>query len=1077
MENQFNTGYSLVAGSGLSGYEYTYNEIISSLKKKFDTDDQISSDDFFIAIGKFSSVLDVPEIKIKDFIKSKMLNSNVDPILSQIAGKSWKSIISTSIDERLSASFGEEYNRGVTSRHLSVITSSKISPIPGSIPFYSLMGSISDDRKANSVCLTNGEYLKRRRIWRDLLKIFPDYNQGAPLVFMGTNNDKKIVADLINELLTISPGLPKNLYFFKGDPCATDDSILELTDGESNITILNATFKTWLNSVAFDTRQMSLFFGSTPGINYEALHHIKDRILVVPRTKDLPEYDPSTRNRLIDYIFRPSAINWEALNQNFDFHRCVTKDVKETIDQQFSLGKSGVISLSGEAGVGKTITMKRLAFDYSNAGFLSLWIKKNLSSSNSSKWSNVTKHISDSIRATENPKVILFFDGTVENSDHLDDLIRLLSNESFKWCLVTCQRKTDEAFSNETKFSICSDDLSTLSISFPSSLTESELNLLPTYLLHISAAQDLTEAKKIVSNVTTANAADVLCTLWYLFPQSKASISSSLIDEYQTLGGVEGIITQLASESESRKDWARKAYELVTTCSGMNLPLPIEVLVRTLGIAYEDWLSTCENGDPLWGLIYGENYREGESYAYWTRNDVVTKVLLRTLNGGAISHIGEFRCLLEILTSCDLGSSIYRETASAILIERKKELRKFSFKQGLELFDSALKSLPYEDKAISHHRGLWIRDKGNDLEAAYEAIAESLDKDDSPLSKRLENQGNIHTSLASCIVRELEEENQSHEEYSLKLNKIESHIDEAERENPFDLYSHHVSANMFIKIAQKFKNSDEELHLSSLANAVKIISNSLSLIPKGKNNKSSYYFESVLMIKSLEEQLFQISDDFESNEIMAEKLFDKNNDQTGFYVLLKVLISEASSKNKGGLYNRANDYLKKVESTIGSRGLSIDIRIIECRADLEIKWKVISGSVTAPNWIGLESDLSLLLEHSTGSSKILFTFYRAVALYHLNDIRVADSIFNHLRRTDDIPGDIRRTRRCYLLDKNGNPKSFQGQIISGHEKKYVYCSELSTELLCSKEFTERKEALVQFYIVFSIQGPLAVRSV
>lgn len=1082
MDNFFNSGYSLVVGSGLSGYEYTYDELLSSLKLKFDKDDQIDSEDFFLAIEQFNVELDIPETVLRDFVNSKMFHSKADPILAQIAEKSWKSIISTSLDENLSNKFIDEFDKGVTSRYLSIISSKKLSPIHGSIPYYSLMGSLRDDRKAHAACLTNGEYLKRRRDWRDMLAGFPDYNKGSPLVFIGTNRDKRIVADLINELLSMTPGLPNQLYFFKGDPCATDSSIVELVEGESNITILDSTLKKWVTYVSHESRQLSLPFGSVKGVNYEALQEVSDRIIVVPRSQDLPEFDHSSKNRLIDYIFRPSVINWEALNQNFDFHRCITKDIQKSIDAQLASGNSGVISLAGEAGVGKTITMKRVAFNYANEDLLSLWIKKSLNTSSSTKWSLVSKQISDALKEISNPRVVLFFDGSVESSDHLDELIRSLSNESFVWCLVVCQRKTDEAFSNESGIFSENNPFAKSSTSFPTKLTKHEIELLPEYLLHINAAPNIEIARKIVNTEAekgtnsdiSHSASDVLCTLWYLFPQSKASISGSLIDEYQSLGGVEGVITELAKESASRKEWAKKAYELVTTCSGHNVALPVEVLVRTLEIDYEDWLSTCVNGDPLWGLIYAEDYKDGESFAYRTRNEIVTKVLLRTLNGGAGSHIGEFRCLKEILSSCDLGSPVYRETASSILLQRKKELKKFTYSQGLELFDEALESLPYEDRAISHHRGLWIRDKGNNLALAYDAIAESLVKDDYPHSERTENQGNIHTSMASCVVRELEEPDQTHSEYSMKLRKIESHIEEAEKNNPFDMYNHHVSANMFIKIASKFKGIDEELHTSSLANAVKIISNSLSLIPKGQFNKSSYYYDSVVMIQHLEEQLFQISDNFESNDEMARSLFELKRDQTGFYVLLKVLISEASSKNKGSLYNRAASYLKKSMEIIEERGESVDKRIIECRADLEIKWKVISGSVSPPDWSALEQDLSVLAEHASSASNALHSFYRAVALYHLNDVSIADAIFNQLRRTD-IPGDIRRTRRCFLLDANGNPKAFQGQIISGHLKKFIYCPEISSEILCSNEFKEKKDTLVRFYIAFSFQGPIATK--
>lgn len=1073
MDESLRSGFSLVVGGGISGYEFRSEQITNELKKKFGENDEFESNNFFEFVDYLVNKKQIPEHELRKYILSFFERASIDPIISGIASRSWKAIISLAFDEKLADQIGLEINKRTTARRLSIVSAKEVSPTQVSVPYYSLLGSFKDERKQHAACLTKAQYMQRRRDWRDVLKTFPDYNKAASLVFMETNRDIGMVADLINELLSLSPGLPRKLVFFKGDPCAKDDSIISLLPDHVQIHVIDSTVRKWLETVD-SSRQLSLPLGSLEGINYELLDKIGEKVHVVPREDDLEKYDATSHNRVLDFLFRPSELNWEPYRQNLDFCRDITTEIKQKIDFILGPGKSGIVSLTGEAGVGKTVVMRRLAYDYANKDLLSLWLRKSLGYNETMPWPEVIKCINEAVSKIKNPQVLLFIDGAYGRPDQLEELILSLSNESFKWCLVICRRKTDEAFSDDLVSGENSQLIDSI-LYFPNILSEEEKARLPSYLVDLNAVPTIEAAMKIVSEVDQRNASDFLCALWYLLPETRSAISGSLSEEYFNLGGLEGMVNQFAQASVSKRDWARRAYELVTTCSGLDLPLPLEVLVNSLHIEYQDWLEACSNGEPLWGLLYDESYKDGESYAYRTRNDVVTSVLLKTLNGGFASHIGEFRCLKDILQSCEVGTPVYRETASSILIAKKKELKKrFTFEQGVELFDIALDSLPHPDRALAHHRGIWIKEMGGDLSKAYIEISKALSIDDYPLSDRVENIGNIHTSLASCVVKDLESSSVDHDEFSAKLDVIEDHVFKAEKSSPFSIYNKHVSANMFLKAAERFKGVDEELHLTSMASAVRIISSALALISSGQQHDSCY--ESLQMLEGLEERLFQISDDFDSNEEIALNAFNTNRNQIGFYVLSKVLISEASRKSKGRLFKRAEDYLRKVEKIVRDSGEKIDTKIIECRADLQIKWHLVGGSSTVPNWRDLEQDLKIVVADSPRINPTLYLFYLAVVLYHQNKISDSDAVFNQLRR-GDVPGYLRRTRRCYYIDSQGNPKLLQGQIRDGFNKKFVYCAELSTEILCANEFKDRKDSLVHFYLAFSLLGPIAIKSV
>lgn len=531
MDEYLGSGYSLVVGSGLSGYDFGVDQIVEKLKKHFKVDDINFGNNLF-SLSDDLIQKDINEFELRSVIKTVFENSPIDPVISKVASRPWRSIISLSYDGKLIEAINFEISKRVTARRLSVLTSQGISPAPGSIPFYALLGSITDERPQNCLCITQAQYLKRRRDWRNLLKSFPDYNKASSLVFMGTSKDIPLICDLINELLSLSPGLPSKLIFFKGDPCAYDPSLRSLLPDHVQVQILENTLRKWLEIADIDSRQLSLPLGSMEGIDYKKLASIGERLHIVPRECDLGTYDSSSLNRVIDYLFKPSELNWEPYRQNLDFPRDITRLISERIDSVFSSGRSGIVSLSGETGVGKTVVMRRLAYDLSNAGCLSLWVRRNLGYQQTTSWASIARKISESTSKVRGTRVVIFFDGAITRFDQLDELVQSIASESIQWCLVLCRRKTDEAFGND-EFSFGDNkEINGSTINFPNILSEAEMHDLPQYLLTIRAAPDIQAATHIVLNVRNKNASDVLCAFWYILPQTRSAIAGSLSDEY-----------------------------------------------------------------------------------------------------------------------------------------------------------------------------------------------------------------------------------------------------------------------------------------------------------------------------------------------------------------------------------------------------------------------------------------------------------------------------------------------------------------------------------------------------------------
>jgi hypothetical protein len=268
-------------------------------------------------------------------------------------------------------------------------------------------------------------------------------------------------------------------------------------------------------------------------------------------------------------------------------------------------------------------------------------------------------------------KVVFFLDDPWGNRVRPAEVITALADAPFPWALVICTRKSEELLS--AAWHEPGEPPDSLQVEIPADFTEQETKRLPAYLVSLHLADDLEKASSMMIAPGTKHSRDILCSLWYMLPQTQAAIEESLITEYQRLGEVDKAIAALASAAGSSKSLARDAYELVTTTSGFdNTPLPVEVLVSALDVSYPDWGESCGAGKPLWGLLYEEDYPSAETYAYRTRNTIVTDVLLRMLNKGTTGHTGEFRCLKSLIRACKSASAPYRTFLKDILVDRRR---------------------------------------------------------------------------------------------------------------------------------------------------------------------------------------------------------------------------------------------------------------------------------------------------------------------------------------------------------------------------------------------------------------------
>ena len=877
----------------------------------------------------------------------------------------------------------------------------------------------------------------------------------------------------MNELFKLAPRIPKRLIFLAGDHTVSDPVFKNLVVENCQIQIAEGTMREigdLLSRESLSISKLPLFAdNSQRTVDFKTLAEIEDQVAYVPRREEV-EANPNERNRLLDALFRPTHLDWGPYSLDMQFRREVCENIEVSIRNTF-LGNpelsERVIRLSGEAGIGKTVALRTVAFDLAQDEFVCLWVKKSFGEISGGRFDAVVESLAKG-RKKKKTKVIFFLDDPWGSRVRPQEVISSLEDAPFEWALVICTRKSDVLLSASQ---LGSEDSSPTEI--PAEFSEEEIERLPEYLVCLHVAEDLEKARAMMLAPGTKHSRDILCSLWYMLPQTQGAIEESLITEYQRLGEVDKAITALASAAGGAKSIAREAYELVTTTSGFNnVPLPVEVLVSALEISYQEWSESCAAGKPLWGLLYDEDYPSAETYAYRTRNTVVTEVLLRMLNRGTAGHTGEFRCLKTLIRACKSASAPYRIFLTDILVERRKLIEaRFTFDQATELYELAQWAYPKEFPLLDHHKCIAKRHLGGNLEEIYEEIKKLIRKSRDRAILDQDSSANLNTSAAATLNR-LVKKNQ--------LNGVDGanlafeHISEALRDDQYSLHAHHVHADMLLSIADSLRGQDETARMLNLSRAATIVDRALLLVPP-QGPKSADEQKGALMLKQIRDRiLMDVSDDLDSARELALRHFDEKGDQTGLAFVARMMLGKAIEISKGHQFKKVDDFLREAFSrvTIGTGQPSAEL--VLCRVELIINWHIIPNHGPV-YWEQFVEDIHRLQESPRFSNDSLLTFFAAVGEFHLRHHREAEVLFQRLRM-ERQRNETRRVIRCYYIGDKTDPQVLEGRIqAASGERRFIFCSELGTDVLVKPgHLTLRSDEPQHCKIGFSMLGPIAV---
>ena len=1009
----------------------------------------------------------------EDRVKNSYRNLPVNYDLDHIVKCGWSAVVSLSSDMNFESQFANYLDGIPSSNSATVVSGSHIILPQRTTPIFKLFGNNVEIDPNKKLVVSASDIYIRQQQWPLMLRDLADFVRGSPLIFMGTDHVVEHVKTLLGILIHQPPPACRRLIFLKGDVTLHDRTVSSLLT-HFEVEICDATVRDVAAEVANmkpsqGSLNLSAMFTGYDNSIEKKLERYKSIISLVPN--ELPDSVSVDTNRtaLVDSLFRPISVDWPPFLLSLDLRRSITSDLLEHVSKESENNSEQAHAvIRGEAGVGKTSVMKRLAVELSASGNIVVWFRRRPAGIANNLYKDLVYDLKRIVEAEDNdPRVFVFFDNPKVLGVDVNSIADYFEASSVNTTFIHAFRNSDY-FINKASEASETRDISrkTRDFEVPFELDDIELSNMPEMLVNIGVATDISDAKIRVGAIRAKNARDILCSLWYLIPETQFQISQSLTDEYLELGNIETKVTSTASGISEQSATAKRAYEAVTVISNLQLGIPVEVLVRYLKIEYSEWLDLSGTGRPIWGLLYAEFDSEETSTFYRTRNEVVTSVLLNLVNGGAVGHTGEARVISELISACNGGTSIYRDFIMSILISSQHRLRDiFTVEQGIDLYDEAREAMNYPDRVLELHKGLWMSKDRSRLKQAYEQLQVTLECPEYPGSDRHAPVEHVYNSMAATVLQMIRSE-----EYEVEAGRkvVEKHLQQASSANFFSSHSWHVSASLYFEMSQQF-NGDKSGSCESLAKSLYIIEMALQKIgySGGKLNRNT---RSVEMLKKLRDEILESYDDIDELKALAKDMYERMGSVAGFVLAARMVLTDAIANEKGKRYNQAANYIEECLQIIGP---DIESQLVELKAirlDLMIRWKLQKPN-GAVDWQRIKEDADLVIKSDTYGSDPIRIYYSAVAHFHLGDTSTATALFSRMRSTRQPGLDYRDTRNWYVGNE-GFPRRCQCEIKQNQGRYYAVFPEVGIDLLIVGRAPKGGSgALAHAYIAFSLDGP------
>lgn len=988
----------------------------------------------------------------------------------------WSAVLSFSIDNAFETELQAWATKSPVRPNVTTIVDTALPVPPRSLPIFKMLGLAARE----DFVITTNDYRLRKSCWPQILRDFPAYVRANAVLCCGFTECESMLLDLLALWISAPHPCPRPIILSENDPLIQSSNFHDLIRRGVHVITVECPIETIAQVIQCSAKTgytQTLPFGSGSTTTFESLRTFSDLAIVV-NTQTKTEIQASEQCLLNELLFSPTTPKWDAINHNLDFRRTVSHLLEKIIKEKVAaIGDAKIVQIlvHGPAAVGKTTVIKRSALALATEGELVLWFRPYFYQDGSSEVKKLFSTISEGRLTNGRPMIVIVDDPLGLGTVSIVDIADAIRAKALAAIIVTVVRTT-EVDSNDPAISLDNTD-TVVDIMIPDTFDDEEWHTLPQYLVDLGVCGKLTEAQQRVNQAESRSARDVLAMLFMLLPETRSHITMSIRQELLRLGDRAAFTRVVVGELRETSNRLREAYELVAVAEKYGASVPIEVLVSTLDIPYDEWMSLSTDTELIWGLLYEESSSEGQTVVYRTRNDVVTSIVVDFVNGGALSCAGELTLLRKLLQACTGATPAYREFCLRVLVPRDKgRLSQLEYDEGARLFEEAIRALPFEDRTLLHHLGLWEKNKGNNPIRARTTLQRALRTADFPYSTKGEALEHIHTSLAAT---ELDAIAKKLVPYDEGKRNVLNHIERARSDQFVNASAIHVQANMILKLADLTGTPDAPDTIQLVSTALTDVDRMLLLLKSDFAPSSPQRRKNVDMLETVRSDVINRCAPDKTQITDAEDIWEKYRRQDGFILRARIMYGRAIASNKGNHYKKTFDYITEVKTRIEESGTFVAIELYEVLLHTYFRWRVRRYALTeasAPiDWRLIEDIGNRMSSSLAVRNDYFFQYLVGLAKAHLKEWQDANVVFQALRSLG-ISNDVLWEDRDYLMNENGGMRRIQGIMRSGANKRFLDVEELGTDFLVNRnEQWGRDGEIEHAYVRFRFAGPMAVR--
>ena len=984
----------------------------------------------------------------------------------------WTAVLSCCLDTVFDDGFRSASERRLMSHEVNVVTDFSKAVAPRTVPVFKLLGSVV----RNDGVISTDTYSLKRATWLPVPRALVELTRGAPILCLGMSDCPWVLWDLLGMMGAQATSSLSSLVLLADDPLAKDHTLRRLLHDRTALVTVDTPIRILLEIAAARqeavAQQVLPLASPTESIGH-ALRSYSELVVVVGDRLE-SDLEAGETNQLHELLFSPSQPRWDAFAHSLDFPRSLAQELLSDVELFVASAtpSSTACVLCGGAASGKTTLLKRLAFDIANRGQDVLWMLTWFYQDTQSVLVELFKEVAR-VRSAKSRLVVFMDDPIGSGTLTAQDVVNAAESSGINILLVTSAR-TSEWKTHDTQAFIGSLQVAS-QWEIPDILDAAEWDALPGYLVTLGVFADHAAASQAVGVSRSRRADDILTMLYWMVPATRLYISQSIRDEYFRLGDSAALTRVLVGDVTKNSGILQRAYELIAVAEHHRTSLPIEVLVSALDVRYDEWLDASSGSGPAWGLFYADYSSDGEAISYRTRNSVVTDVIIKTINGGgAFSHSGELRALTMTLAACTGTRPVYREFCMRILVPSNR-LERFEYLEGLSLYEAAGRALPYPDRTLEHHRGLWIKKHSKDPLAAKAALLRALETPVFPYASHGEPDEHIFTSLAAT---ELDAINKGVVDPEEGKQQILNYLDRAHSKAFFNPNAVHVEARLMLDLIRSSGDTADRYAL--INRTVGLLDRTMLMLRTRASHKPMQLnvADDIALLERARASIMQVAGDVATLPSEADHLFDTSGRQDGFILVARTLYQQAVDSQKGTKFNSAFEYCQKRIEMIAAANAVPKAAFLEVILHIYYHWRIVRRAMIVTStidWALVKNYCDVILR-STATPDPFHEYVFALSLAHLDEWATATAMFTTLRR-HSLSRDIKWALRDFLLSKNGTPRRVQGEIKRAGDQSYLYVSDLHIDFVLHRaEIWPKEGETAHAYISFSFAGPTATKS-